>query len=85
MSRALTTIYVDRFERGKALVTLPNGGARIGREEDGYWIDCTEWDGGNVYPLPRRGGFHSYEAAAKWIARTMGHTGPLDIRIEKEF
>lgn len=80
-----TVIRVDRFERGKALVTLPNGGARIGREKGAYWIDCTEWDGSNVFPLPYKNGFASYKAAATWMARTMGHTGPLEIREEKEF
>ncbi|WAB08855.1 hypothetical protein SEA_SUCCESS_76 [Streptomyces phage Success] len=80
-----TVIHVDRFERGKALVTLPNGGARIGREDGAYWIDCTEWEGSNVHPLPYKSGFASYKAAAKWMARTMGHTGPLDIQEDKEF
>lgn len=79
-----TTIHVDVFERGKALVTLPNGGARIGREDGAYWVDCTEWDGSDVFPLPYRDGFDSYKAAATWIARTMGHTGPLDIRVERD-
>ncbi|MFE9442477.1 hypothetical protein ACFYO2_26525 [Streptomyces sp. NPDC006602] len=78
-------IYVDEFEPGKALVTLPNGGARIGRQGSTFWVDCTEWDESDVSPLPRKGGFPSQVEAATWMAREMGHKGLLDIREEKEF
>ncbi|MGW1673307.1 hypothetical protein [Streptomyces sp. NPDC002324] len=78
-------IHVDEFEPGKALVTLPNGGARIGKQGSTFWIDCTEWDEAETLPLPVRGGFASQKDAATWLAREMGHKGLLDIREEKEF
>ncbi|MFD7605134.1 hypothetical protein ACFWAN_32425 [Streptomyces mirabilis] len=78
-------IYVDEFEPGKALVTLPNGGARIGRQGATYWIDCTEWDESETLPLPQKGGFALQKDAAIWMAREMGHKGLLKIVEEKEF
>ncbi|MGI5196918.1 hypothetical protein ACQEVY_25325 [Streptomyces sp. CA-288835] len=78
-------IYVDEFEPGKALVTLPNGGARIGQQGSTFWIDCTEWDESEAHPLPHKGGFASQKDAATWMARAMGHKGLLNIEEAKEF
>jgi len=79
----VTPVYVDVVERGKALVTLPNGGARIGREDGRYWVDVSEWVGHEE--LPYKAGLASYKAAAKWVARRMGHAGELAIEIKHEW
>jgi hypothetical protein len=79
----VTRVYVDVVERGKALVTLPNGGARIGREGGRYWVDVSEWD--EHEELPYKSGLASCKAAAKWVARAMGHTGELAIEIKHEW
>lgn len=80
-SKSPTVVYVDVVERGKAIVVLPNGQARIGREDGRYFVDATEWDGHEeVFPLPCEYGLSSYESAATWIARALGHAGKLDIQ-----
>ncbi|WP_158721123.1 hypothetical protein [Streptomyces sp. NRRL S-241] len=81
-----TVVTVDVVEPGKAIVILPNGQARIGRQDGRYYVDTTEWDGHEEdrEPWPFRYGLSSYREAATWIARALGHEGPLYVRIDFE-
>lgn len=81
-----TVVCVDVVEPGKAIVILPNGQARIGRQDGRYYVDTTEWDGHECDPgsWPYRDEFPSYERAATWFARALGHTGALDIQKRTE-
>lgn len=84
-AQSAAVVYVDVVEPGRAIVILPNGQARIGREDGRYFVDTTEWDGHEeVWPLPCKYGLPSYREAAKWIARALGNEGALDLRVDFE-
>ncbi|WP_416972524.1 hypothetical protein [Streptomyces sp. 4F14] len=79
------TVHVDQIEPGGALVTFPNGTARVGRVgSDCYWIECLTWDEAEGAPLPKKGAFVSREGAIQWVAKAMGHEGVLKITEEGE-
>lgn len=80
---SVTAVHVDVTEPGRARVTFSQGYAYIGRQDGAYYATVDEWDGAEE--LPSREGFHSYKAAAKWVARTMGITGALDIQVKHEW
>ncbi|MCY0941924.1 hypothetical protein [Streptomyces antarcticus] len=69
-----------------AIVILPNGQARIGRQDGRYYVDTTEWDGheNDREPWPCKYELKSYADAATWLARELGHDGALDVRVDFE-
>lgn len=77
-------VRVDIVERGRAVVTLPAGGARIGRENGKYWADIYEDSDVEAAAGQYKEGFASYRAAGQWVARQHGYDGPLDIRVERD-
>ncbi|MFI2616620.1 hypothetical protein [Streptomyces sp. NPDC018584] len=77
-------VRVDITEPGKAIVTLPAGGARIGSENGKYWADIYEDSDVEEAAGQYGDGFASYRAAGQWVARRHGYDGPLDIRVEKD-
>lgn len=86
MPEGPTVIRVDIVECGRARVLLPNGYAYVARERPYYSATVDEWDDGpEEGSLPHREGFTSYKAAAVWLARTLGHSGKLDIRTERDY
>ncbi len=77
-------VRVDIVEPGKALVTVPTGGARIGREDGKYWADIYEDSDVKEAAGQYKEGFASYKAAGRWVARQHGYDGPLDIQVERD-
>ncbi|KUL44785.1 hypothetical protein ADL22_12645 [Streptomyces sp. NRRL F-4489] len=77
-------VSVDIVEPGVALVTLPNGGARLGRSDGKYWADIYEDSDVEAAAGQYKEGFATYDAAARWVARTHGYDGPLDIQKKRD-